>query len=192
MGNRLSEIVTRTGDQGTTGMADGSRRPKNDARVHCLGEVDELNASIGVALSLLEDGAAQQLLFAIQHDLFDIGAELCQPGKSLIVEAYVEGLEASAAQLNSNLPRLKEFILPGGTQAVASLQLARCVCRRVERALTELDSKEELNAVTRRYINRLSDLLFILARSQALGDGSGEVYWNSKYSRMNRGEQSEN
>jgi cob(I)alamin adenosyltransferase len=188
MGNRLSEIVTRTGDQGTTGMADGSRRPKNDARVHCLGEVDELNASIGVALSLLEDGAAQQLLFAIQHDLFDIGAELCQPGKSLIVEAYVEGLEASAAQLNSNLPRLKEFILPGGTQAVACLQLARCVCRRVERALTELDSKEEVNAVTRHYINRLSDLLFILARSQAHDDGSGEVYWNSKYSRMNSGE----
>jgi cob(I)alamin adenosyltransferase len=174
MGNRLSEIVTRTGDQGTTGMADGSRRPKNDARVHCLGEVDELNASIGVALSLLEDGAAQQLLFAVQHDLFDIGAELCQPGKSLIVEDYVEGLEASAAQLNSNLPRLKEFILPGGTQAVACLQLARCVCRRVERALTELDSKEELNPVTRRYINRLSDLLFILARSQAPGAGRGE------------------
>ena len=186
MGNRLSEIVTRTGDLGTTGMADGSRRPKNDARVHCLGEVDELNASIGVALSLLEDGPTQQLLFAVQHDLFDIGAELCQPGKLLIVEEYVEGLEKSAAEMNADLPRLKEFILPGGSQTVACLQLARTVCRRVERALVELNASEELNPVTRRYINRLSDLLFILGRAQAQSEGSGEVYWNSKFSRLNR------
>ena len=186
MGNRLSEIVTRTGDQGTTGMADGSRRAKNDPRVHCLGEVDELNASIGVALSLMEDGPAQQLLFAVQHDLFDIGAELCQPGKTLIGGAYVDGLEKSAAEMNTNLPRLKEFILPGGTQAVACLQLSRTVCRRVERALVELSSRETINPITCSYINRLSDLLFILCRAQAHSDGSGEVYWNSKYSRLNR------
>ncbi|MCP4980534.1 MAG: cob(I)yrinic acid a,c-diamide adenosyltransferase [Gammaproteobacteria bacterium] len=186
MGNRLSEIVTRTGDQGTTGMADGSRRPKNDSRVHCLGEIDELNASVGVAVSLLEDGAPQQLLFAIQHDLFDIGAELCQPGKVLIVDDYVEALEESAAEMNSSLPRLKEFILPGGTHAVACLQLARTVCRRVERVLTELAATEEVNPITRCYINRLSDLLFILGRAQAHSDGNGEVYWNSKYSRLNR------
>jgi cob(I)alamin adenosyltransferase len=186
MGNRLSEIVTRTGDGGTTGMADGSRRAKNDSRVHCLGEVDELNASIGVALSLLEDGPVQQLLFAVQHDLFDIGAELCQPGKQLIVEEYVTGLEKSATEMNADLPRLKEFILPGGTQAVACLQLARTVCRRVERALVDLNAVEELNPVTCRYINRLSDLLFILGRAQAHSEGSGEVYWNSKYSRLNR------
>jgi cob(I)alamin adenosyltransferase len=186
MGNRLSEIVTRTGDGGTTGMADGSRRAKNDARVHCLGEVDELNASIGVALSLLEDGPLQQLLFAVQHDLFDIGAELCQPGKQLIVEEYVTGLEKGAAEMNTDLPRLKEFILPGGSQAVACLQLARTVCRRVERSLIDLNAAEELNPVTCRYINRLSDLLFILGRAQALSEGSGEVYWNSKYSRLNR------
>ena len=186
MGNRLSEIVTRTGDDGTTGMADGSRRAKNDARVHCLGEVDELNASIGVALSLLEDGPVQQLLFAVQHDLFDIGAELCQPGKQLIVEEYVTGLEKSAAEMNADLPRLKEFILPGGTQAVACLQLARTVCRRVERTLVDLNAAEKLNPVTCRYINRLSDLLFILGRAQAHSEGSGEVYWNSKYSRLNR------
>jgi cob(I)alamin adenosyltransferase len=186
MGNRLSEIVTRTGDDGTTGMADGSRRAKNDPRVHCLGEVDELNASIGVALSLLEDGPVQQLLFAVQHDLFDIGAELCQPGKQLIVEEYVTGLEKSAAQMNADLPRLKEFILPGGTQTVACLQLARTVCRRVERALVDLNATEALNPVTCRYLNRLSDLLFILCRVQAHNEGSGEVYWNSKYSRLNR------
>ena len=122
MGNRLSRVVTRTGDAGTTGMADGSRRDKNDARVHCLGEVDELNAQIGIVLSLMEDGSAQQLLFSIQHDLFDIGAELCQPGKQLIGDDYVAALEQSVEELNSGLPALKEFILPGGTPLVATIQ----------------------------------------------------------------------
>ena len=187
MGNRLSKVVTRTGDKGSTGMADGSRRPKNDARVHCLGEVDELNAQIGVVLSLLVDESAQQLLFSIQHDLFDIGAELCQPGKNLINDDYVTALEQSVETLNADLPGLKEFILPGGSPGVAAIQLARTICRRVERGLIELDSQEQLNPATCRYINRLSDLLFILGRSQAHTDGSGEVYWNSKFSRMNRG-----
>ncbi len=187
MGNRLSEIITRTGDRGTTGMADGSRRAKNDRRVHCLGEIDELNASIGVALSLLDESPIRQLLFAIQHDLFDIGAELCQPGKTLINEEYVEALEKSAAELNAKLPRLKEFILPGGTQAVACLQLARSVCRRVERSLVDLNEVEELNPVTCRYLNRLSDLLFIVCRAQSHSDASGEIYWNSKFSRLHQG-----
>jgi cob(I)alamin adenosyltransferase len=187
MGNRLSKVVTRTGDQGSTGMADGSRRAKNDARVHCLGEVDELNAQLGAVLSLLDDGPAQQLLFAIQHDLFDIGAELCQPGKQLISDDYVSALEESVETLNESLPALKEFILPGGSPAVAAIQLARTVCRRVERGLVTLDSEEDLNPATRRYINRLSDLLFVLGRSLAQQDGSGEIYWNSKYSRLNRG-----
>ena len=187
MGNRLSKVVTRTGDRGTTGMADGSRRVKNDPRVHCLGEVDELNACIGVALSLLEDGPLQQLLFAVQHDLFDVGAELCQPGKHLILAEYVEGLESSIGEFNARLSELKEFILPGGSPAVASLQLARAVCRRVERSLVTLNDRETVNPVTSRYINRLSDLLFILARAQSLDEGGGKVYWNSKYSRMNRG-----
>ncbi len=186
MGNRLSKVVTRTGDEGTTGMADGSRLPKNDARVHCLGEVDELNAHIGVVLSLLEDGPAQHTLFSIQHDLFDVGAELCQPGKQLITDDYVLALEQSVETLNADLPALKEFILPGGTPTVAAIQLARTVCRRVERGMVELDSQETLNPATCRYINRLSDLLFILGRSQAYLDGSGEVYWNSKFSRLNR------
>lgn len=186
MGKRLTKVVTRTGDKGTTGMADGSRRSKNDARVHCLGEVDELNSSIGVALSLLEDGPLQQLLFAVQHDLFDIGAELCQPDKQLIVAKYVEGLEQSAQQLNDKLPELKEFILPGGSQAIACIQLARAVCRRVERSLVTLNESETVNPVTSQYINRLSDLLFIVARAQSQSEDGGEIYWNSKYSRLSR------
>lgn len=188
MGNRLSRVVTRTGDQGSTGMADGSRRAKNDVRVHCLGDVDELNAHLGVSLSLLDDGSAQQTLFSVQHDLFDIGAELCQPGKQLITEAYVDALEQCIEECNAGLPALKEFILPGGTPAVASLQLARTVCRRVERGLVQLAAEEDTNPETRRYLNRLSDLLFVLGRTQAHADGSGEVYWNSKYSRLQRGD----
>jgi len=186
MGNRLSAIITRTGDKGTTGLADGSRRPKNDVRVHCLGEVDELNATLGVALSFLEESLAQQALFAVQHDLFDIGAELCQPGKSLIQKLHVDSIESSAEQFNQPLPPLKEFILPGGSKSVAFLHLARTVCRRVERSLLSLKETEELNPITLQYINRLSDLLFIVARSVAHQDSGSEVYWHSKYSRLKR------
>ena len=186
MGNRLSAIITRTGDKGTTGLADGSRRSKNDIRVQCLGEVDELNATVGVALCYLEAMPEQQVLIAVQHDLFDIGAELCQPGKSLIQPVHVESLESSAAQFNQPLPPLKEFILPGGSQAVAFLHLARTVCRRVERSLLSLKETEDLNPVTAQYINRLSDLLFILARSVARHDGGSEVFWRSEYSRLER------
>jgi len=186
MGNRLSSIVTRTGDKGTTGLADGSRRAKNDVRVHCLGEVDELNATLGVALSFLEESPIQQVLFAVQHDLFDVGAELCQPGKNLIQQLHVDAIESSAALFNEPLPPLKEFILPGGSQAVAFLHLARTVCRRVERSLLSLKESEELNPITGQYINRLSDLLFILARSVAHQDNGSEVFWRSKYSRLKR------
>lgn len=186
MGNRLTRVYTRTGDQGTTGLADGSRRSKNDARVICMGEVDELNACIGLCSSQLDDGPMQQLLFAIQHDLFDIGAELCQPGKQLITDEYVDGLEKSADQFNAGLEQLKEFILPGGSPLVASLHVARTVCRRVERALVSLAEKEDLNPATAGYINRLSDLLFILARTQSHAECGSEVYWNSKYSRLQR------
>ncbi len=186
MGKRLTKVVTRTGDDGTTGLADGSRRAKNDARVVAMGEVDELNALLGVAISRLDDGELQKLLFAIQHDLFDVGAELCQPAKMLLTDDYVAALDASVAELNESLPELREFILPGGSPAVAALQLARAVCRRVERALISLADSEPLNPVTRKYFNRLSDLLFIAARAQARDDASGEVYWNSKYSRLSR------
>ncbi len=186
MGNRLSEIVTRTGDKGTTGMADGSRRNKDDVRVQAMGEVDELNATLGVTLSLLDPGPMQALLFSIQHDLFDIGAELCQPGKLLIDDSYVDYLDSNAETFNSDLPRLKEFILPGGSGSVASLQLARTVCRRVERCLVGMNQVEKVNQITRQYLNRLSDLLFILARSQSRSEGGSEVYWNSKFSRQGR------
>ena len=167
-------------------MGDGSRRPKNDARVHCLGEIDELNASIGVALSFIEDVQVQEVLFAVQHDLFDIGAELCQPGKSLIQKAHVDAIEAAATQFNDPLPDLKEFILPGGSQVVAFLHLSRTICRRVERSLVALKDSEDSNPVTAQYINRLSDLLFILARSMAHQECGSEVYWRSKYSRLSQ------
>jgi cob(I)alamin adenosyltransferase len=184
MGNRLSAIVTRTGDTGTTGMADGTRRAKNDIRVHCLGEVDELNTALGISLSFLQDTPEKQVLFGVQHDLFDIGAELCQPGKSLIKQEHVDSIESSAEEFNQPLPALKEFILPGGSQAVAFLQSARAICRRVERSLVLLKETENLNPITSQYINRLSDLLFILARSVANQDPGSEVYWQSKYSRL--------
>ncbi len=187
MGNRLTKVYTRTGDRGTTGLADGGRRAKNDPRVHCMGEVDELNACIGLVLSLLDDGAAQQLLFAVQHDLFDIGAELCQPGKKLLDTDYVEAIEAGADDFSAGLSDLREFILPGGSQAVASLHLARTVCRRVERSLVTLGETEGVNPETIRYINRLSDLLFVLARAQSQSEDGGEVYWNSRYSRLGQG-----
>ena len=186
MGNRLTRVYTRTGDAGSTGLADGSRRAKNDRRLHCMGEIDELNACLGLALSALDDGSIQQALFAVQHDLFDIGAELCQPGKELIDETYVSALENLADEFNSDLPPLKEFILPGGSPAAAGIHLARTVCRRVERGLVSLAEQEAVNEHTRQYINRLSDLLFILSRAQSQQEDGGDVYWNSKYSRLNR------
>lgn len=187
MGNRLSKIYTRTGDDGTTGLGDGSQRSKDDPRVQCMGEVDELNASIGLALSMMEDGPLQQALFAVQHDLFDIGAELAQPGKVLLDDAYVAALERRAEEFNAELAPLKEFILPGGPQSVAAIHLARTICRRVERGLVGLAAIEDVNPATGRYLNRLSDLLFIIGRAQSQGEDGGEVYWNSKYSRLNRG-----
>lgn len=186
MGNRLTAIVTRTGDQGSTGMADGSRRAKDDARVHSLGEVDELNAMIGVTLSFADTDQISQVLTLVQHDLFDIGAELCQPGKSLIQVQHVDAIESAVKQFNESLPPLKEFILPGGSQTIAFLHLARTVCRRVERSLVSLGAIEPLNPVTIQYMNRLSDLFFILARYVANQNQGVEVYWQSKYSRLNQ------
>lgn len=165
-------------------MADGSRRSKNDVRVHCLGDVDELNAAIGLAISFLGEIPHKQVLIAVQHDLFDIGAELCQPGKSLIKQLHVDSIEASAKTFNDKLPALKEFILPGGSQSVAFLHLARTICRRVERSLVLLKESENTNPVTSQYINRLSDLLFIFARSVASLEPGSEVYWQSKFSRQ--------
>lgn len=183
MGHRLTKIVTTTGDDGTTAMADGTRLPKSDIRVHCLGEVDELNAHIGLALSHLEDEASQQILLQVQHDLFDLGAELCQPDKTIIHTAHVDFLNQQAERLNQSLPALKEFILPGGSPALAFLHVARTVCRRCERQLVELHQQQPLNPLSLAYLNRLSDVLFIMPRHIAHQSGLDEVLWQSEYSR---------
>ena len=187
MGNRLSSIVTKTGDTGTTGLGDGSRRSKTDVRIVCLGEVDELNATIGVTISFLDDNDLRDLLTSIQHDLFDVGAELSQPGMTLISEAHLNAIEQAAESLNADLPPLKEFILPGGSSSVAHLHLARTVCRRVERTLVNLAEQEASNPITQRYINRLSDLFFVCCRYHAFKHDGREVYWRSEFSRIKAG-----
>jgi cob(I)alamin adenosyltransferase len=183
MGNRLSKIVTTTGDNGSTGMADGSRLSKNDLRVHCLGDVDELNASTGLAASYLELPVGQQILQQVQHDLFDLGAELCQPGKHIMRDAHVEHLNLQAKKMNANLPPLKEFILPGGAHQLGHLHVARTVCRRAERSLVALHEQLPVNPLALAYLNRLSDLLFILPRFVAQQNGLDEIYWKSEFSR---------
>lgn len=186
MANRLSKIVTRSGDDGSTALADGSRKSKNDIRIHCLGEVDELNVYIGLLINSITLTDIEDTLRTIQHDLFDLGAELCQPGKLLLNEEYVQFIDQQIEKLNEHLPALKEFILPGGSMLISSIHLARTVCRRVERNLEALHQKEGINPISLSFINRLSDLLFILARFMAKQAGHSEVYWQSQYSRMNR------
>ena len=176
MGNRLSRIYTRTGDDGTTGLADGSRLPKDSARVATMGDLDELNASLGVVLAhSLPDGVHETLTDA-QHALFDIGAEMAMPSATIIDGSRVEALEASLDAANADLPPLREFILPGGGADAAAAHVARAVCRRAERALVALARDEPVNEASRRYVNRLSDYLFVAARILARA-GSGEVYW---------------
>ncbi len=177
MGHRLSRIYTRTGDDGTTGLGDGSRTGKDSLRVEAFGAVDELNSLIGQLLSLsLPDDIVAQLI-AIQHDLFDIGAELCIPGHAVITESQVEGLEHSLDRLNADLQPLKEFILPGGSPAAAACHVARTVCRRAERRVVTLGCVEPVNGPGRRYLNRLSDLLFVMARSLNRAAGVADVLW---------------
>jgi cob(I)alamin adenosyltransferase len=181
MGNRLSKIVTRTGDTGTTGLADGSRVTKDSARVEALGDVDELNSQIGVLLAT--PGVPQPVarcLLRIQHDLFDLGGELSLPGQALIGEAHVAALEQDVEQFNATLPPLKEFILPGGTLAAAHCHVTRTVARRAERRCWALSTLETLNPLTLAYLNRTSDLLFVLARVLARLDGGSEIQWNRK------------
>ncbi len=184
MGKRLSKIVTMTGDDGTTGLADGSRLLKSDIRIQCLGEVDELNASTGLCISLIKDQDIIDILLHIQHDLFDLGAELCQPSRQLIIDQHVDHISQIADTLNSRLPALKEFILPGGSTGVAQLHVTRTVCRRVERTLVDLNTNQSVNPFSLKYINRLSDLLFILPRFLSLKNNEAETYWQSAYSRV--------
>lgn len=177
MGNRLSRIVTRTGDNGTTGLGDGSRTTKDSLRIDAMGEVDELNSCLGVLLCEALPDAVRIVLVDIQHDLFDLGGELCLPGMKVVQDAQVARLEELAARFNADLPMLKEFILPGGTRAAAQAHLARTVCRRAERAVVRLSREEAVSDPARRYLNRLSDLLFILGRSLNRFGGQGDVLW---------------
>lgn len=186
MANRLTRIVTRHGDGGETGLADGTRRAKDDPRIEALGAVDELNAVLGLVRAALEDSQADRLLLELQHDLFDLGAELSQPGKALLDAGFPARLERHAEALNQALPPLKEFILPGGNEPLSRLHLARTVARRAERALVRLDRAEALNPHSLAWINRLSDLLFILGRSLAARQGWDEVYWEAERDRGQR------
>lgn len=184
MSNRLSKIVTTTGDDGTTGMADGSRLAKNDIRVHCLGEIDELNAVTGRCISIISDQQSTDILLHIQHDLFDLGAELCQPPKQLMRDAHVEYINQQVEILNSDLPPLTEFILPGGSIECAEIHVARTVCRRAERSLVTLGQQQAVNSISLMYLNRLSDLLFVVARFLSRQSHQQETYWQSAYSRI--------
>ena len=176
MGNRLSRIYTRTGDDGTTGLADGSRLSKDSARVATMGDLDELNASLGVVLAHPLPDAVRETLTDAQHALFDIGAEMAMPSVTIIDSSRVEALEAALDAVNADLPPLREFILPGGGAGAGAAHVARAVCRRAERALVALARDEPVNEASRRYVNRLSDYLFVAARILARA-GSGEVYW---------------
>lgn len=185
MANRLSKIVTRTGDDGTTGLASGDRIAKNHARVAALGDVDELNSAIGVLLAEVLPADARDTLLGVQHDLFDLGGELSLPGHALISATHLARIEDLVTQFNAGLPSLKEFVLPGGTRPAAFAHLARTICRRAERTLVALmhegDSADKTLQLPVQYLNRLSDLLFVLARSfnHSLNKsgGNGDILW---------------
>ena len=181
MGNRLSKIYTRTGDDGTTGLGDGSRIAKDSARVEAYGTVDELNSCIGALLAAqgLPD-KARSCLTEVQHELFDMGGELCIPGHQAIVAHQVLRLEHELDEFNDALPPLKEFILPGGGPAAAACHVARSVARRAERRVWTLARTETVNPELTKYLNRLSDLLFVLARVLARHESGAEVLWRHK------------
>jgi len=179
MGKRLSKIYTRTGDDGTTGLGDGTRVAKDSLRVDAYGTVDEANSVIGVVLacaSVPENIAA--LLTEVQHDLFELGGELCIPGHSAIDSHFIDRLEKSLDQFNADLPSLKDFILPGGGQAAAACHVARATVRRAERRVASLRKVETVRDEALKYLNRLSDLLFVIARVLARAESGQEVLWN--------------
>jgi cob(I)alamin adenosyltransferase len=180
MAHRLTQIATRTGDDGTTGLGDGSRVPKSHLRIAAMGDVDELNSNLGVLLAEPLPDAVRELLVTIQHELFNLGGELSVPGYALLKAAAVAQLDAALAQHNAALPRLKEFILPAGTRAAALAHVCRTVARRAERAVVALAAAEAVNAAPRQYLNRLSDLMFVLARVLNRMDGGDDVYWHSE------------
>jgi cob(I)alamin adenosyltransferase len=178
MGNRLSKIYTKTGDDGTTGLGDGSRVSKDSARVTAYGTVDEANSAIGVLLACNVPDDIRTLLTMVQHQMFDLGGELCIPGHSAIDDADIERLEHQLDHYNDPLPALKDFILPAGGEAAARCHLARTIVRRAERESVTLSHHDAVRPQAIRYLNRLSDLLFVLSRVLARHDGHGEVLWN--------------
>ncbi|MGA2190092.1 MAG: cob(I)yrinic acid a,c-diamide adenosyltransferase [Steroidobacteraceae bacterium] len=178
MGNRLTKIYTRTGDDGSTGLGDGARVAKESARVEAYGTVDEANSALGVVLACpMLPAAVSGCLTEVQHDLFDLGGELCIPGHRIITPGHVERLEASLDGFNDNLPPLKDFILPGGGPAAAACHVARAVCRRAERRCWSLARIEAVSPDALKYLNRLSDLLFVLARVLARHEQGTETIW---------------
>ena len=180
MGHRLSKITTRTGDAGETGLGDGARVAKDSARIAALGDIDELNCAIGVLLAEDVPQELRAVFEQVQHDLFDLGGELSIPGHSLLKEAQVQDLERQLEAWNAGLAPLKEFILPGGSRAAAAAHLARTVCRRAERTVVALGRKEKVGEHARRYLNRLSDLLFVAGRALNRAAGRGDVQWRHK------------
>jgi cob(I)alamin adenosyltransferase len=181
VGHRLSKIYTRTGDDGTTGLGDGTRVAKDSARVAACGTIDELNSALGIVLACDTPDRVRETLTQIQHDLFDLGGELCMPGMALIGDANIERLETTLDAFNEDLPPLKNFILPGGGMAAAHCHLARTICRRAERVVVALAQQDTIRAEALRYLNRLSDLLFVLARVLARASGYGETLWQPEW-----------
>ena len=177
MGNRLSKIVTRTGDAGTTGLGDGSRVNKDCQRIEVIGEIDELNSCLGVLLAENCPPVVREALTGVQHDLFDLGGEICIPGTSIISDTHIIRLEELVTRFNDELSPLKDFILPGGSRPASLAHLARTVCRRCERRIVQLARNEDVSIHVRKYLNRLSDLLFVLGRTLNKTAGSGDILW---------------
>ena len=180
MGNRLTQIATRTGDDGTTGLGDNRRVSKNSLRVHAMGEVDELNSHIGALLCEAVPADVRELLVEVQHQLFNLGGDLSIPGFELLKAEAVLALDHALADHNEALPKLQEFILPAGNRAASQAHVCRTVARRAERAVVALGAEESLNDTPRQYLNRLSDLMFVLARVLNRIDGGDDVYWKSE------------
>lgn len=180
MANRLTQIATRTGDNGTTGLGDNTRVSKNSLRVHAMGDVDELNSHIGLLLCEPIPEGVRTLLVEVQHQLFNLGGELSIPGFELLKPEAVLALDQALAEHNATLPRLAEFILPAGTRAASQAHICRTVARRAERTVVELEQQDALKDTPRHYLNRLSDLLFVLARVLNRVDGGDDVYWKSE------------
>ena len=180
MGNRLTQIATRTGDNGTTGLGDNKRVSKNSLRVHAMGDVDELNSNIGVLLCEDMPADVRAVLVEIQHQLFNLGGELSIPGYELLKPEAVLALDEALATYNDQLPRLQEFILPAGSRAAALAHVCRTVARRAERAVVALGNEEAIKDAPRQYLNRLSDLMFVLARVLNRMKGGDDVYWKSE------------